>query len=221
MKIPLLAVAVMLSPVVSRAEEQTVKKSFPAKEVAALKVDSAAGDVSVKSGSGEFAVVVDHYDSERCELVMEVKDRILVLRTKSRHKLSAKGCEAGVSIVGPSVKLEASSGAGSIDFDGLTAPVRASTGAGEIGGTLAGASAELSTGAGSIDVTWTKAPAEGQVRASTGAGTVRLAFPGGTKLAADLSAGLGSVENALGDDKSSRLKVRASTGVGTVSLERS
>lgn len=204
--------------------EETAAKSFPAAGITAVSVEAPAGSIAVKAGSAGIEVEATNVDPERCLLTMAAKDGILVLRaeTRSRTGFFRKGCEADFRVTMPAaLRLRAETGAGSIRLDGVSGEVTANTGAGGIKGTLASSKADLHTGAGSIDLAWKASPAAGRIKADTGAGSVRVAFPEGTKLEADLSTGVGSVSNQLGDTKGAGLRVTAASGVGSVAIVKS
>lgn len=223
MKIWLPVVAALALSSSALAEDPT-KKTFTTDGVSNLSIETAAGDITIKAGPGRFEVTVNHYDAERCVLTMLSKDGTLHLKAESKpgRGVFDKGCEAGFSVTAPAAtRVTADAGAGTIDFDGVVGEVHAATGAGSIRGTLESRLAELSTGAGSIGVTWNKTPKDGRIKADTGAGSVRLAFPAGTKLESDLETGIGSVLNELGETKGAALKVKASSGVGSVSIAKS
>ena len=219
----ILALAALACASQARAAEST-RMAFPAAGIAALAIEAPAGNIAVEAGSGEIAVEVTRFDPERCTLTMAPKDGTLLLKveTKSRTGIFRRGCEAGFKVTAPAalpVKVE--TGAGSILFDGLSGRVQANTGAGSIRGTLTSSKADVSTGAGSIDLSWKKSPAAGLIKADTGAGSIRFAFPAGTIIEANLSTGIGSLTNQLGDTKGAPLRVTASSGVGSVTIVKS
>lgn len=224
-----------------KAEEATMK-TFPAAGIEALKIDTAAGNIAVKAGSAAIEVEVRDFNPERCALTMAPKGGTLILKAenKSRTGWFRKGCEAGFKVTAPAElrvsaaagagslsaagmkgALALSTGAGSISLDGVSGDVRADTGAGGIAGTLASSVADVHTGAGSISLSWVKSPAVGRVKADSGTGSVRISFPEGTRLEADLSAGIGSVSSQFGDTKGAGLRVSATSGVGSVTIVKS
>lgn len=238
----ILALAVLACASGAKASEGTLTKSFPAAGIEALKIDTPAGNIAVKAGKGELAVEVTRFDPERCVLTMEPKGKTFVLKAESKPRTGwfAKGCEAGFQVTAPATArvsadsgagslamaglkgaLTLNTGAGSISLDGVSGELQANTGAGSIRGTLSSANADVYTGAGSIGLVWPKSPVHGRIKADTGTGSVRISFPEGTKLEADLSTGVGSARNDFDDTKGAGLRVTAATGVGSVSLVKS
>lgn len=216
--------AALLAYASGAAAQETAFKSFPAAGITALRIDVDAGDVSVKAGGAGIEVKVTGFDPRRCLLTMAPNGALLVLKaeTKARTGFFRKGCEAGFQVSVPAgLRVDADTGAGSISLDSLSGEVTARTGAGEIRGTLSSSKADLHTGAGSIDLSWKAGPAKGSIKAGSGAGSVRLSFPEGTKLEADLSTGVGSISNEFGDTKGAGLRVKAASGVGSVDLVKS
>jgi DUF4097 and DUF4098 domain-containing protein YvlB len=235
------AVALLACASAAGAEE-TATKSFSAAGIEALKIDTAAGNIKVKAGNARIAVEVTRFDPELCVLTMAPKGKTFVLKAESRSQTGwfRKGCEAGFQVTAPAAlrvsadsgagnlaiagltgALTLNTGAGSISLDAVSGEVRANTGAGSIRGTLSSSKADLYTGAGSIDLAWQKSPVEGRIKADTGTGTVRISFPEGTRLEADLSAGIGSTSSQFEDTKGAGLRVSAASGVGSVSLVKS
>lgn len=238
----ILALAVMACASGAKASEGTLTKSFPAAGVEALKIDTPAGNIGVKAGKGELVVEVTRFDPERCFLTMEPQGKTFVLKAESKPRSGwfSRGCEAGFQVTAPATArvsadsgagslsmaglkgaLTLNTGAGSITLDGVSGVVQANTGAGSIRGTLSSANADVYTGAGSIGLAWPKSPVNGRIKADTGTGSVRISFPQGTRLEADLSTGVGSTRNELGDEKGAALRVTAASGVGSVSLVKS
>lgn len=224
-----------------KAEEATMK-TFPAAGIEALKIDTAAGNITIKAGNGGIEVEATDYDPELCSLTMEPKGGTLHLKaeTRSARRFWRKGCKAGFKVTTPAGlrvsaaagagslsaagmkgALALSTGAGSISLDGVSGDVRADTGAGGIAGTLTSSVADVHTGAGSISLSWEKSPAAGRIKAGSGTGSVRISFPEGTRLEADLSAGIGSVTSQFGDTKGAGLRVSATSGVGSVAIVKS
>lgn len=218
----ILAAAALSCAVGARAVETA--REFPAAGLSGLSVEVSAGEVEIEAGTGGVRAEATHVDSERCRLTMAPKDGVLILKaeTKARTGVFRKGCEAGFKVSAPAgLRVSVDSGAGSITLKGVAGEVKAQTGAGSIAGTLRSAAADVRTGAGSIALTWTVSPAAGVIKAASGAGSVEVALPAGTKIDADLSTGVGSLRNELGNDPGAPLRVRASSGVGRVAVVKS
>lgn len=216
-------------------------KTFPAAGLTTLSVETAGGGIVVEAGGDRVEVTVKDNDPKLCAVTMEPKGGVLTLKAedKSRSWWRRKGCEASFKVKAPAGlrvnadagagdirvagirgALSLGTGAGSIALDGVFGEIRARTGAGDVTGALSSGRAEISTGAGSIELAWKGSPAQGLVKASAGTGSVRLAFPEGTKLDAELSAGIGSTSNAFGDAKGAGLRVTAASGIGSVTLSK-
>lgn len=238
----ILALAVLSCASGARASEGTLTKSFPSTGIEALDIDTPAGNITVKAGGAGIGVSVTRFDPELCTLTMEPRGKTFILKAdnKVRSGWFRKSCEAGFQVTAPATArvsadsgagslamaglkgaLTLNTGAGSISLDGISGVVQANTGAGSIRGTLSSANADVYTGAGSIGLAWPKSPVNGRIKADTGTGSVRISFPEGTKLEADLSTGIGDTRNELGEEKGAALHVTAASGVGSVALVKS
>lgn len=199
-------------------------RSFPAAGISALKVETEAGNVEVTAGVGDVEVEATHVDAGRCRLTMEAKDGTVVLKaeTRSRTGMLRRGCEAGFKVTVPAAtRVAVETGAGNVTASGIAGAATLSTGAGRIDGSLASSDASAYAGAGSIRLSWTERPAAGRITAETGAGSIEVALPADTRIEADLSTGVGSLRNELGDTRGAPLRVRASSGVGRVAVVKS
>lgn len=238
----ILALAVLSCATGAKASESALTKSFPSSGIEALKLDTAAGNITVKAGGDAIAVEVTRFDPDLCVLTMAPQGKTFVLKAESKPQQGwfPMSCAAGFTVTAPaSLRVNADSGAGNLAlagldgaltlntgagnilFESVSGAVSANTGAGSIRGTLTSTEADMATGAGAIGLAWGKSPAEGRIKADAGSGTVRISFPEGTKLESDLSTVIGSASNDFGDTKGAGLRVTATSGVGSVSIVKS
>lgn len=202
-------------------------------EIHKVVVESGAGDVQVYGDDCEFVEIYAALDEED-ELDYEVRDGVLYVDPDCTGFL---GCGADFIITVPfetsaevstgagdvkvadlSGSVWIDTGAGDVDVDRLASPtLEVDTGSGDVEGTgLRVSEALFDTGAGDVEATWVQKPDE--VIADTGAGDVDLWLPRGNyDISVDTGAGDYDRDN-LGDDSSSKRRIRVDTGAGDVTL---
>lgn len=163
---------VLLSPLAFASDPYSAK-TFPAKEIKSVSVQTESGAIALRTGD---AAAVDVSPAaapgDECRIVEELKSGVLTLiaRSDARHVFGvSKGCSAGFSATLPaSAKVTARSGSGAVSLGAFSGAVDARTGSGDI--SLDGASGELTLHSGSGALSGF-APSP-RISAETGSGAV-------------------------------------------------
>ncbi|MBT4761424.1 MAG: DUF4097 family beta strand repeat protein [Bdellovibrionaceae bacterium] len=134
-------------------------------------------------------------------------------------------CDLGggnVKISGPLKSLKCDVGGGSISANQLTGNAEVSTGAGDINLSFTKETqlikVDTSTGAGNIDIKLHSPIAKGSLKLSTGAGDAQVALPSAAQVKADLSTGIGNVNNEFATAKKPAFDVELSSGMGNLKV---
>ncbi len=216
----------------------TEEFTFATTDLDNLRIDLNAGDLTIDgTDADEVQVVVRRTRvGERCRVDVGTEGRTLRIEAVLDRGPGDNRCEVDVDVLAPhSLTVDADVGAGDIRLQDAGSTLTLETGAGDVRGsapspqvrveTGAGdiqlddliAAISASTGAGSVSLSFDRAPA-GTIDASTGVGDVRVTLPGSTPVHAHTSTGLGSVRQDLPQQDEAETVVRASTGLGDVSL---
>lgn len=219
---------------------------FDAASVKTIRVSAGAGPIELKTAPGPDikAALSGEYEPDACEITAEVRGDELVLEARGRKKgfwsWRRQNCRAGFSVSAPADKpliikngagdvrigdftagADIASGAGRVELVRTSGPLKISSGAGSISGELYSEDFKLSSGAGSTDLAWTKAPKAGRISFYSGAGLIKLAFPGDSRLNVQHSTGAGSFRNGLGSDPSAPVTLVIRSGAGNVEISKS
>lgn len=225
-----------------------VAKEFPVAGLEAVEVRVSAGVVAIgRSDTGVVrAEATPKRFSKACAITIETKGkRVLVhVREKRRRYYGLSwgqdSCEAEVTIRMPQhLRLDAATGSaaaavsgmraaitfqagsGSLRFQECSGPIDARVGSGSIGAAGLRAPARARSGSGSIRLNFAEAPASGEIRATTGSGSIEIALPAGTKAVTAARSGSGRITNTLADDPKAPLRVVARSGSGDITLTES
>ncbi len=182
--------------------------------VAALDLDSRAGEVEVRAGSASVRVTETvHYRNSKPQLSHDLQGGTLVLRNQ--------GC--GFCSVDYVVELPANAtvkvhtDAGAIRLTGLTGDVTADTTAGEIDGTgLGSAHTSVTSHAGAIKLRYQSDPST--VDAKTSAGAIEVHLPGTDSYAVDASTKAGSTTIGVPTDPAATRKITVHTSAGAITI---
>jgi hypothetical protein len=218
-------------------DTERIEKTFDAGPEPTLRVDSFAGNVTVRQGSGgTIRVVATKQAARRSDLDRiridwsEQEDGLWIETSHTRNRASNISVNFEITVpAGTRVDLD--TGAGNIRVEGLSAEVVAHTGAGNVDVSDAAGRAILDTGAG--NVTYEGIP-EGDCRYETGAGNINLSLPAEVDVEVVLSTGIGSIdadEFEIDGEVSRRSidgiigtgargRIEADTGAGNIDLVR-
>ena len=188
------------------------EQSFDVGQTPHLDIDNFAGSVLVQAGDGRnVRVVVTKQaglgsDLDRIEVHITERDGGLSIRTKKPGTMS--NASVRIEIMAPTgTRLDAHTGAGSIEVRGLRGGVQVDTGAGSVSLTDLGDSAAVHTGSGSVQIQGLN----GDLEVDTGSGSVAL-----DGVTGDIEAHTGSggvdVQRATG-------QVRLDTGTGGINYQ--
>ena len=225
------------------AAENIQNWEFKAADAAVIRVEADSGEVSLEAvgGASIKVEVIGEYDADKCEVSAALSGSTLLASAKGKKKWfwSNSNCKAGFRITAPAgkklvVKSGAGktwiagfsaganifSGAGTVEFKSVSGPINIKSGAGSIKGDICSEEFVANTGAGSIDLVWNKPPQKGKAEIKTGAGSTTLSFPAGSKVHASYKAGVGSLNNELGDDPSAPFKIDVKSGVGSLNIKK-
>jgi DUF4097 and DUF4098 domain-containing protein YvlB len=165
-----------------------------------LRVDTFAGAVTVRAGSGgEIRVVATKRaprtsDPERIEIQMVEQGNGLVVRAQNPRRLSNAAVNFEITAP-PGTRLDAHSGSGSVQVNGLEGGVRVDTGSGSV----------------------TLRDLKGDVDAHTGSGSMEASKVEGS-LVLDTGSGRVTIEDMVGDSKahtgSGGIDVYGARGIG-------
>lgn len=188
-------------------------------------------DVMNASGSNELTVNVRHPKGLR----LEAEENASSINLRINYNQSINGwAESRISLPAFSKSIEYSVGAGGLTLNPenlvTTESLGLSTGAGSLKldlGRMNTSSVKINTGVGSINLDIPEVHGLMVINASTGVGSIEITLGEGVEYLLDLNKGLGSVDNKLGsvksagyDTASSRVLITASTGIGSVKVER-
>ena len=199
------------------------QKSFSAKDVRTLIVQTQAGDIEVAAGGDEILVELTRPDVKRCEVEMTSQGGTVVLRAEGRERgwFGGETCRAGFRIRVPAaLAVEVESVSGRLKLSGTAALVRARSVSGDLRLEGLRGEADVESISGDIRLSWATAPKAGDVRVKTISGNVRLGLPAGASARAELSSLSGETTNQLGDQGDSRLELSASSISGDIRVER-
>lgn len=238
-----LALSLILAGGNCMAAENSKKWEFKAADAAVIQVEADSGDISLEAAQGPSIKieVIGEYDADKCEVTAALVGSKLLASAKGKKKWfwSNGNCKAGFRITAPAGKklivksgagkaviagflagADIFSGAGTVEFKGLAGPISVKSGAGAIKGDIYSEEFAASTGAGTIDISWNKPPQKGTAEIKTGAGSVTLTFPAGSRVHASYKAGVGSMSNELGDDPSASFKINVKSGAGSLDIKK-
>jgi DUF4097 and DUF4098 domain-containing protein YvlB len=230
----LLAASVALAQP-AKGQAAAPSREFPTGKVKHVRIQTEAGDVSVRGVEGASAKVAVTGSTEDCVLVTEVQGAELVLTAKSvrRHFWMQSGCRAGFSVEAPGgLTLEASVGSGRIEVSAMSSDVEVRTGSGDIDVKDVSGALKARTGSGRIkgqaSSSWVEARTgsggvslsrlQGSAKVHSGSGPVRLEWaqaPG--KGEADVHTGSGDI--TLLFPEGTKLTTEVKTGSGSVRKE--
>jgi hypothetical protein len=181
-------------------------------EAASLKIDNFAGAITVRAGErGQIGIVATKRGPGSTDLGdirvdISKRDGGLLIRTRKPPHLD--NVSVGFDItVPPGTRLDASTGAGSVDVRGLKGEALVHTGAGSVYAQDLVGDADLSSGAGSLVI----GSVTGELKASTGSGSVQIDAVDG-EVEAQSGSGSMTVRGARG-------AIRLDTGSGSISYE--
>lgn len=225
------------------AAENIKNWEFKASDADLVRVETASGEISLEAAEGPFVKIelTGEYDAAKCEISAALSGSKLLVSAKGKKKLfgSSGNCKAGFRITAPSGKrivvvsgagkvriagfsagADITSGAGAIEFKNISGPISVNSGAGSVKGDIYSEELRASTGAGAIDLSWSKLPPKGKVEIKTGAGTTTLTFPAGSKVHAAYKAGVGRMNNDLGEDPDAPFKIDVKSGAGSLNIKK-
>jgi DUF4097 and DUF4098 domain-containing protein YvlB len=172
------------------------EQTFAVGETPSLKIDSFAGDLTVRTGqSGVIRVAAtknarSRDDLDRIEVQVTERGGGLVIKTEKPSSLNSVSVD--LEITAPAgTRLDAFTGAGDVDLTDITGGIDAHSGAGDLDVSGAAGTVHLDTGAGGIHYQGTP---QGECRFETGAGDITLALPASPDVRVDLDTGIGDID---------------------------
>ncbi|HEX2203347.1 MAG TPA: DUF4097 family beta strand repeat-containing protein [Longimicrobium sp.] len=220
----------------------------------AYSVDRASGDVLICARYEEARCTAEGIRSEggrgwsgrrraRANFTIEVPRGVLVRVGSGNGEVAVDGATADVHassgngdvrVGSGAARVNASTGNGDVAVDGARAAVDVSTGNGRVTVSTAAGPVEASTGNGEIAVSMASVRGDGDMRFSSGNGSVTLTLPAGFGAELDASTGNGRIESDFPIRTSGRLtgqrvrgtlgdggrNLRISTGNGRITLRR-
>lgn len=200
-------------------------------ETGAISISRVAGAVDAAAGTGRLQVA----DISGPVTLEGGTSSVAAERITGDARVRTGTGSIYVKAVGGGAELAANTG--SIKVDGVAGPLKAVSGTGSIKGETPSATVEARTNTGSINLSgltggasvrcgtgsatlaWAKVRPGGAAAVSADTGSIKLGFPAGAALRADLSSGTGSVssefENSAADGA---FRVSAKAGTGSVRL---
>ena len=183
-------------PGVTSLQSERIEESFTVGDAPSLRIDSFAGNVTVRTGqSGVIGVAAtkragSQGDLDRIEVRVSELDGGLVVKTEKPQSLI--NAVVDLEITAPAgTHLDAQTGAGNVDIDGIAGEIDAHSGAGNLDVRGAAGTARLDTGAGNIGYQGTP---QGDCRFQSGAGNITLALPADPDVQVDLNTGMGNID---------------------------
>jgi hypothetical protein len=194
-------------------QRERIEQTFDAGDTSSLKIDSFAGNVTVRAGErGTIRVVATKKASRFRDLTqitvdIHEQDGGLVIKTSRPMGLDRTTVDLEITTP-PATRLDLNLGAGQVNVRGLARPVKAHNGAGSVDIADVMAEIEVGTGAGAIVVRGAVGPVrlnngagaivyqgtpQGDCRFNTGAGSIVLTLPANPDVAVDLSTGVGTI----------------------------
>jgi hypothetical protein len=195
-------------------EGAVIDQTFEVGRAPSLKVDNFAGSIEVRAGEGgEIRVLATKRglwggDLEQIEVEMVQQGDDVVVRTRRPRTLSSASVK--LEITAPAgTRLEAHTGAGSVDLSGLGGGVTVDTGSGSVAVRDVSGGVDLHTGAGSVEAR----NVQGRLKLDSGSGSLTVRGIDG-EIEAHTGTGGIDVQGAVG-------RVRLSTGSGSVDYQGS
>lgn len=195
-------------------EDTVVDRTFEVGESPSLKVDNFAGSVEVRAGGGgEIRVLATKRagafgDLNRIEIEMVQRGDDLLVRTHRPSVLS--NASVRLEITAPAgTRLDAHTGAGTVDASGLTGGTKVDTGAGSVAVRDLSGEVDVHTGAGSVEVQ----NVQGRLELDSGSGSLTVKGMDG-EIRGHTGTGGIDVQEAAGP-------VRLSTGSGSIDYQGS
>lgn len=238
---------------VTSYEEERMEQTFDVGDAPNLEIDNFAGNVTVRAGESDAIRVVAtkrarrRSDLQRIEVELTERDGGLVISTRKPFSLNNASVKleittpvdtrldahtgAGsvdVCCLGGSVRVD--SGAGNVNMDAVTGEIDAHSGAGSLDVRGATGTVRLDSGAGSISYQGTP---QGDCRFESGAGSITLILPADLNVEVDLDSGVGTIDVDFAVDgrvtkgevkgvvgSGDQGSIYAHTGTGSIQLKR-
>ncbi len=195
-------------------EGAVIDRTFEVGRAPSLKVDNFAGSIQVRGvDGGEIRVLATKRglwggDLDRIQVEMVQQGDEVVIRTRRPPTLSSASVK--LEITAPAgTRLQAQTGAGSVDASGLGGGVKVDTGSGSVAVRDVSGGVDLHTGAGSVEAQ----NVQGVLRVDSGSGSLTVRGADG-EIEAHTGTGGVDVQGAVG-------RVRLSTGSGSVDYQGS
>ena len=212
-------------------------KTFPAKEVKSIRIETEAGSITVEPGA-EVSVEAVKPDGStgKCELKAELHEGQVLLGAR-KPQGTKEICDGSFRVKAPrGAKLEAYSGSGAVTVKGLRGEMKIRTGAGSVTASGVEAPLHILTGGGDVKVDAAATPwldvrtgagkievAAGKERATislrSGNGDIKVTAPKGVKAKIKAQAASKQITNSIPEDANGPLRLEAFTGAGHISLE--
>lgn len=181
---------------IGRVEERT-EQTFDVGGAPMLEVDTFAGSIRVRAGSGgEIRVTTTKQAGNSTQLddisvdVAGTEDGVRVSTSAPSYATGLRAVDVEL-MVPPDARLRVETGGGNVEVDGVVGEIEAHTGAGNIEVEDGAGPVNLDTGAG--EVAYNGDP-EGRCVFSTGAGNVTLRLPAALEAEVELHTGIGNIE---------------------------
>jgi hypothetical protein len=191
-----------------------IERAFEVGESPSLKVDNFAGNVEIRGGGGgEIRVLATKRagmggDLDRIEVEMVQRGDDLLITTRKPTLLS--NASVRLEITAPAgTRLDAHTGAGTVDASGLTGGTKVDTGAGSVAVRDLSGEVDVHTGAGSVEVQ----NIQGRLKLDSGSGSLTVKGMDGD---IDAHTGTGGI-----DVQGAAGPVRLSTGSGSIDYQGS
>lgn len=217
-------------------DSERIEQSFVAGEAPSLRIDSFAGEITIRAGESDTIRVVATKrarrtsDLGRIEIEMYEQGGGVVIRARKPGSLNNVSVYFEVTVPS-STRLDLRTGAGKTDVQGLASDMKVFTGAGSVELSDVVGDIEAHTGAGLIEVSQAsgrmqmntgagaihyQGELQGDCRFTTGAGEIRLELPADLNMEVDLSTGMGTVNVGYAvAGQTSRRSVQGTIGTGS------
>jgi hypothetical protein len=163
----------LVSTLISEAQDQIIQKNFS--NIKAVELNTASGSITVKKSSGSEVSLTLRYSYDKADFTPEIEARNGTLYLKEEF---SRGSHSGNSewnlTVPDNTTLNMNTGSGNISLDGITTQVKSSLGSGDVEITGVKGKVQFNTGSGNIRLT----NSEGDLSFNTGSGEIEAS--GGT-----------------------------------------
>lgn len=223
----------------TQAQAQVLTQEFETPGLTTLDVRNSSGNVLITASNDTKARVTAKKINfgPQCSLDMQRFGGTISVKVERAFSLVSSDCEVllkisipadtfvnakagagNLTVEGTRGGVEFNTGTGNVVIDGEMGPVNGWSGSGNIRFAGSAKTLDLRTGSGDIKVELAQVPAEGSVKLASGQGNSTIKLPANAKFKADLTTGMGSINNAIPQTDNAKFVIRAQTGAGDVQI---